>query len=83
MKVKVTMQDIADRLNISKNSVSQALSGKDGVSEETRQLIIDTANEMGYTYSRGAKAQKKKLEPLSFWHQNLHFPNVTFLEKFI
>jgi LacI family transcriptional regulator len=31
MKKKVTMQDIADRLNISKNSVSQALTGKPGL----------------------------------------------------
>lgn len=61
MKVKVTMQDIADRLNISKNSVSQALSGKDGVSEETRQLIIDTANEMGYIYSRGRKSTEEEV----------------------
>lgn len=45
------MQQIADRLNISKNSVSQALGGKDGVSEETRKLIEATAKEMGYTYS--------------------------------
>ena len=29
---KVTMQDIADRLNISKNAVSLALNGKPGVS---------------------------------------------------
>lgn len=59
MKVKITMQDIADRLNISKNSVSQALSGKDGVSEETRKLIIDTADEMGYIYSRGRKSTEE------------------------
>ena len=32
MEKKVTMQDIADRLNISKNSVSQALS-------ESRELV--------------------------------------------
>ena len=47
MGKKVVMQDIADRLNISRNSVSQALSGKDGVSEETRRKIIKTAEEMG------------------------------------
>ncbi|PLT47592.1 DNA-binding transcriptional regulator [Paenibacillus pasadenensis] len=52
MKTKVTMQAIADRLNLSKNSVSQALTGKAGVSDETRQLIQKTAEEMGYTYSR-------------------------------
>ncbi|WP_106768164.1 LacI family DNA-binding transcriptional regulator [Paenibacillus faecalis] len=58
MKSKVTMQDIADRLNISKNSVSQALSGKDGVSEETRQLVIDIAEQMGYVYPASRKKQR-------------------------
>lgn len=53
MKSKVTMQDIADQLGISKNSVSQALSGKDGVSEETRKLIEETAEQLGYTYLKG------------------------------
>jgi LacI family transcriptional regulator len=58
MSKKVVMQHIADRLNISKNSVSQALSGKDGVSEETRMKILKTAEEMGYTYTtRNAQAQ--------------------------
>ncbi|GGF93193.1 MULTISPECIES: LacI family DNA-binding transcriptional regulator [Paenibacillus] len=55
MKSKVTMQDIADQLNLSKNSVSQAISGKDGVSEETRKLILDTAEQMGYIYQAGRK----------------------------
>ncbi|MGJ3223200.1 substrate-binding domain-containing protein [Geobacillus thermoleovorans] len=50
MKKRVTMQDIADRLNISKNSVSQALRGKEGVSEETRELVKRVAKEMGYEY---------------------------------
>lgn len=59
MSKKVVMQDIADRLNISKNSVSQALSGKDGVSEETRRKIIQTAEEMGYRY-RGYRMQENK-----------------------
>jgi LacI family transcriptional regulator len=51
MARKITMQDIADRLNVSKNSVSQALSGKPGVSEETRNLIIKTAESIGYHYT--------------------------------
>ncbi|USK36507.1 substrate-binding domain-containing protein (plasmid) [Bacillus sp. F19] len=55
MKKKVTMQDIADHLNISKNSVSQALTGKPGVSEVTRRLVQDTANELGYDYSNSRK----------------------------
>jgi LacI family transcriptional regulator len=59
MKKKVTMQDIADQLNISKNSVSQALRGKEGVSEETRERIKRVAEEMGYQYP-GARKQKKQ-----------------------
>lgn len=54
-KPKVTMQDIADYLQISKNSVSQALSGKGGVSEETRKLIMQTADELGYVYTGNRK----------------------------
>jgi LacI family transcriptional regulator len=58
MAKKVTMQDIADKLNISKNSVSQALSGKPGVSEETRRLVQDVADELGYSYSKTNKPLK-------------------------
>jgi LacI family transcriptional regulator len=60
MKKKVTMQDIADRLNISKNSVSQALRGKDGVSEETRELVMRVAKEMGYQYPDSRKQASQK-----------------------
>lgn len=60
MKRKITMQDIADKLGISKNSVSQALSGKSGVSEETRQLIEQTAKELGYVYKSKNIPPKKE-----------------------
>lgn len=52
---KITMQDIADKLKISKNSVSQALTGKPGVSEETRIMVQKTAEELGYAYPSGRK----------------------------
>lgn len=45
---KISMQDIADRLQISKNAVSLALSGKPGVSEETRELVIALAKKLNY-----------------------------------
>ena len=45
---KTTMQDIADRLGISKVSVSKAMSGKPGISDALRGRIFDTAREMGY-----------------------------------
>ncbi len=48
MDKKVRMADIGKRLGVSVVSVSKALSGKDGVSEQTRERIIETAREMGY-----------------------------------
>lgn len=42
------MKDIADELNITVMSVSKALSGKDGVSEELRGKILAKAEELGY-----------------------------------
>ena len=45
---KTTMQDIADQMGISKVSVSKALRGQRGVSEELRQKIFSTAQRMGY-----------------------------------
>lgn len=52
MPKHVTMQMIADALNTTKNTVSQALSGKPGVSEETRRKIIECAERMGYRYQQ-------------------------------
>ncbi len=45
---KISMQDIADYVGISKNSVSLALNGKPGVSERLRDEIIAAAQHLGY-----------------------------------
>lgn len=54
MPKKVSMDVIAKRLGLSKNTVSLALRGIPGISDQTRKLIIDTANEMGYQYKQAA-----------------------------
>ncbi len=51
---KVSMQDIADQLGISKNAVSLALSGKSGVSEQVRLVVRHKAEEIGYVASSAA-----------------------------
>ncbi|MEH7082159.1 LacI family DNA-binding transcriptional regulator [Neobacillus drentensis] len=81
MTKKVTMQDIADRLNISKNSVSQALSGKPGVSEETRMLVQHTADEMGYAYSNSRnqkQVDKKELKNIALIASDFAFSLKSF-----
>ncbi len=44
----VRLKDIAERAGVSIVTVSKALSGQKGVSEEMRRQIIEYANEMGY-----------------------------------
>ena len=48
MDKRVTIYDIAKRLNISTATVNRALTGKPRVKEETRALVIRTAEEMGF-----------------------------------
>ena len=44
----VTMRDIGKRIGVSAVTVSKALAGKSGVSEEMRQRIVKLASELGY-----------------------------------
>ena len=44
----VTLADIAQELGVSKNAVSLALRGKDGVSKELREKIVSKAQELQY-----------------------------------
>lgn len=56
MEQKIRMADIAAKLNVSVVSVSKALSGKDGVSDQMREKIRATAREMGYVPLRSKPA---------------------------
>ena len=47
---RVTIQDIADELGVSRNTVSKAINNADGLSEATREKILRKAIEMGYKH---------------------------------
>lgn len=53
----VKLKDIAEELGVSVVTVSNALSGKKGVSGAVRQKILETAQRMGYDYSKYAKKE--------------------------
>jgi LacI family transcriptional regulator len=53
----VSLMDIADRLGLTVHTVSKALRGKAGMSEETRRLVFRTAWELGYR----TKAQEQAM----------------------
>ena len=48
MEKRTTIYDIAARLGVSTATVNRALTGKPRVKEETRRLVIQTAEEMGF-----------------------------------
>ncbi|RUS48542.1 LacI family DNA-binding transcriptional regulator [Cohnella sp. AR92] len=56
MSRKVTMQQIADHVGVSKFAVSKALAGKSGVSADTRERIIGAATQLGYFVQKKVKA---------------------------
>ncbi|SEM94336.1 LacI family DNA-binding transcriptional regulator [Lihuaxuella thermophila] len=77
------MQDIANRLNISKNAVSQALSGKPGVSERTRKLIFKVADELGYEYAVKKKSPQRVFQQIGLIASDFAFSLTFFGEIYL
>lgn len=50
MKTKVTVQDIADSLHLSRITVSKALNNSPNVSADTKEMVLKKAREMNYKY---------------------------------
>lgn len=48
MNRRVTIQDIADALGVSRNTVSKAINNSEGIADSTREKILQKAIEMGY-----------------------------------
>jgi len=58
---KITLKDIAQRMGVTTTTVHRALQGKEGVSEERRQEIQNTAAKMGYRSNYMAATLKRKM----------------------
>lgn len=57
--MKITMQTIANRLGVSKNTVSQALRDKNTVSEQTKKDVQKMAERLGYKYENSQNSVSK------------------------
>lgn len=62
MNKKVTIRDVAEKAGVSISSVHFALSGKSGVSEETRARVRVVAEEMGYQPNIVASSLKRRTQ---------------------
>ena len=76
-RTRVTMQAIADELGITKVSVSKALRGQDGVSDDLRRRIVEKARALGYVRKdNGSSAAVKHLgfiEPRKYFLESGDF----------
>lgn len=79
---KPSMRDIGREIGVSVATVSKAMAGKPGMSEEMRRRILDKAEEMGYQLpaSGGEDAQKSVdlgiLVPEAFFGANSYYADV-------
>jgi len=55
-----TIQELSRQCGVSVSTVSKALNGYSDISDKTRELVIKTANEMGYFPNANARALKLK-----------------------
>lgn len=69
MEKRTTIYDIARELGISTATVNRALTGKPRVREETRTLVLETAEKMGFkpnTLARSLARRKLRIAVLAF-----------------
>lgn len=69
-----TIKDIANRLGVSVSTVSKGLNGASDISEALRQVVLDTAVEMGYSTKRSKKVENRKL---AIFVENMDFETST------
>ena len=68
-----TIKDIANKLGIAISTVSKGLNGAHDISEETRQLVLDTAIEMGYSTKKMRNQETKKV---CVFIENMEYKNM-------
>jgi LacI family repressor for deo operon, udp, cdd, tsx, nupC, and nupG len=68
-----TIKEIADKLGIAVSTVSKGLNGASDISAEMRQLVLDTAVEMGYASKKIRSAGTRKV---CIFIENMDYENI-------
>jgi len=77
----VTAKDVARRLGVSPAAVSLALRGRPGVSEETRERILETARQMGYPLEGRALDKAGIIQMVIYKRHGKVFSDTPFFEQ--
>jgi DNA-binding LacI/PurR family transcriptional regulator len=83
MKNKVTMKEIAEKLNLSINAVSLVLNDKPGVGERTRHLVLKTADEMGYIDQTSKYTKTFSRKTLAVLIKRIYFKDMHFYSRIL
>ncbi len=76
----VTIKSIAKELGISFSTVSKALNGNPAIREETRKMVVDKAQEMGYmpnSLAKGLRGNSTKTIAVIF--NDIENPSLTYI----
>ncbi|MFK7801934.1 MAG: LacI family DNA-binding transcriptional regulator [Anaerolineae bacterium] len=69
--MSVKIEDISKKLKLSTSTVSKALNGYKDVSEKTRELVVETAKELGYHPSASARnLRRQRTDKIGFVFNN-------------
>jgi len=60
MKARVTMQDVADLVGVSRQTVSAVINGKPGITEPTRYRVLTAIDQLGYRPDLTARSLRTK-----------------------
>lgn len=76
MKQRVTIEDIAAEVGVSRQTVTRAMNGLPRISPDTKQRVLDAARRLGYQPSRFAKnlASSKKTTAIGFVVESFRNP---------
>jgi LacI family transcriptional regulator len=66
MDKRITIYDIADKLNLSTTTVFRAINNKPRVSDKTKRLVLETAEAMGFKVNKAAKSLARNTIKLCF-----------------
>lgn len=70
---KISMQDIADIVGVSKMTVSKCFQDNVDISEEMKKKVFDVAKEIGYVYTKKTKTHIMVLVPPTFLDSDEEF----------
>ena len=76
-----TIQDIADKIGVSKSTVSKALNNAPDISETVRKQVLETAVALDYTKLRRYKNPVQKICILIEKENFIKIKNVVILKK--